>query len=147
MPPKSIESNMNLRPTNAIPETKTLTHHGHSTSKLSMDSSLRAIKFHYRIIDACFCLYAKSEFPNPCLPCLRQAQLEPANFFRGELRRERTYNFMDVPLQDRCVPCLMQRADIGLTPYLTRNRLQLNFRNCNIASLTPNLLPLKNVFI
>lgn len=43
MAPKSIEGNMNLRPINAMPETKTLTHQGHSTSKLSMESSFRAI--------------------------------------------------------------------------------------------------------
>jgi hypothetical protein len=36
-PPKSIEGNMNLRNKNAIPATKTLTHQGYSTSKLSMD--------------------------------------------------------------------------------------------------------------
>jgi hypothetical protein len=42
---------MNLRITKATLETKTLTHHGHWTSKLSMDSSLRAIKFDYLITD------------------------------------------------------------------------------------------------
>ena len=35
---------MNLKNTKAVPETKTLTHQGHSTSRLSMDSSLRAMK-------------------------------------------------------------------------------------------------------
>lgn len=40
---KSIDGNMNLRNTNAIPDTKTLNHHGHSTSRLSMDSSFRGI--------------------------------------------------------------------------------------------------------
>ena len=43
---------MNLKNTEAAAETITLTHQGHSTSKLSMDSSLRAIKFDYRITDA-----------------------------------------------------------------------------------------------
>ena len=52
MLPKSIEGNMNLKNTEAAAETITLTHQGHSTSKLSMDSSLRAIKFDYRITDA-----------------------------------------------------------------------------------------------
>jgi hypothetical protein len=42
--PKSIEGNMNLKNTKATAETKTLTHHGHSTSELSMDLSLRAIE-------------------------------------------------------------------------------------------------------
>lgn len=45
MPPKSIEGNMYLKKTNAAAETTTLTHHGHSTSKLSMDSSFRAINY------------------------------------------------------------------------------------------------------
>jgi len=42
--PKSIEGSMNLKNTNAMPETKMLTHQGHSTSRLSIDSSFRAIK-------------------------------------------------------------------------------------------------------
>ncbi len=41
--PKSIEGNMYLRETKAIPETSTLIHHGHSTRRLSMESSFRAI--------------------------------------------------------------------------------------------------------
>ena len=45
MPPKSIEGSMNLRATNAIPATKTLSHQGYSTSRLSIDSSFRPIKF------------------------------------------------------------------------------------------------------
>jgi len=49
---KSIKGNMNLRNTNAMPETKTLTYQGHSISRLSMDSSFRAIIFLYLITDA-----------------------------------------------------------------------------------------------
>jgi hypothetical protein len=45
MPPKSIGGNINRKPTNAMPEAKTLTHQGHSTNRLRMDSSLRTIKF------------------------------------------------------------------------------------------------------
>jgi hypothetical protein len=49
IPLKSIEGNMNFRKTNAMTETKTLTHHGDSTSRLIMDSSFRAIDIPYRI--------------------------------------------------------------------------------------------------
>ena len=42
--PKSTEGKIYLRNTNAMPDTKTLTHHGYLTSRLSMDSSLRAMK-------------------------------------------------------------------------------------------------------
>jgi hypothetical protein len=42
--PKSIDGSMNLKNTNAMPETKMLIHQGHSTSRLSIDSSFRAIK-------------------------------------------------------------------------------------------------------
>jgi hypothetical protein len=41
--PKSTEGNKNLRKRNAAPETKTETHHGHSTNRLSIDSSFRGI--------------------------------------------------------------------------------------------------------
>jgi hypothetical protein len=50
--PKSNEGNMNLKNTNVAAETITLTHHGHSTSKLSIDSSFRLIKLFYRITNS-----------------------------------------------------------------------------------------------
>jgi hypothetical protein len=40
-----IEGYMNFRNTKAMPETKTLTHHGHETSRSRMDSSFLVI-FH-----------------------------------------------------------------------------------------------------
>jgi len=52
MLPKSMEGSMNLKNTNAMSETKMLTYQGHSTSKFSMDSSLRAINLLYRITEA-----------------------------------------------------------------------------------------------
>ncbi len=46
MPGKIMEGKMNFKNTNANPESKTLTHHGHSTSRLSKESSLRPINCH-----------------------------------------------------------------------------------------------------
>ena len=39
---------MNLKNTNAMPDNKTLTHHGDSTSRFSIDSSLRDTKFLFK---------------------------------------------------------------------------------------------------
>jgi len=52
MPGKWIEGNINLKNTNANPDTKTLTHQGHSTSRLSNDSSFRPINLLYLITHA-----------------------------------------------------------------------------------------------
>jgi len=41
-----MEGNTNFKNTNADPETSTLTHQGHPTRRLSMESSLRAINIH-----------------------------------------------------------------------------------------------------
>ena len=91
--PKSTEGKIYLRNTNAMPDTKTLTHHGYLTSRLSMDSPFRAMKF--RLGSSTFFLRNQGSLKliinamryAPCLPAVGMAlcvHLKWANFFRGD---------------------------------------------------------------
>jgi hypothetical protein len=87
IPLKSIEGNMNLRNTKAMPERATLTHHGHSTSRLSMDSSFRAIKF---LLSSSALLLVNQDFlrliTNPMHSALGAMLQGRANFFMDDTK-------------------------------------------------------------